>query len=283
MRGRRLIFPALAAGLAAALWGFWLEPARVTIREHRLELAGWPEALSGLRVALLTDLHIGALHMTPEKLDRIVALTNQAEAEMIVLAGDYVAGRALVGASFVAPEAIAPALARLRAPLGVWSVLGNHDRLLGPARMAAAFTAHDLALIEDRAVKIARGNADFWLLGISDFYTGPHDFARALEAVPAGAPVVALTHSPDIFPELPRRIILTLAGHTHGGQVYLPFLGRLVVPSRYGQRYARGFVLEKGHAIFVGSGLGTTLLPVRFLTPPEISLVTIVRGEGGDS
>ena len=86
---------------------------------------------------------------------------------------------------------------------------------------------------------------------------------------------MAFTHNPDMFPELPARITLTLAGHTHGGQVYLPIVGRLVVPSRYGQRYAIGHIIEKGRHLFVTPGLGTSILPVRFLVPPEISLLKI--------
>jgi predicted MPP superfamily phosphohydrolase len=98
---------------------------------------------------------------------------------------------------------------------------------------------------------------------------------RALARVPADEPVLLLTHNPDVFPDVPPRVALTLAGHTHGGQVALPILGRPVVPSRYGQRYAYGLVVEGGRALFVSPGIGTSLLPVRFRVPPEISMVTL--------
>jgi predicted MPP superfamily phosphohydrolase len=90
-----------------------------------------------------------------------------------------------------------------------------------------------------------------------------------------GAPVLAFTHNPDLFPEVPSRVSLTLAGHTHGGQVYLPLLGRLVVPSQFGERYAIGHVVENGRHLFVTAGVGTSILPVRFLVPPEISIIRL--------
>jgi predicted MPP superfamily phosphohydrolase len=95
--------------------------------------------------------------------------------------------------------------------------------------------------------------------------------------VPAEAPVVVITHNPDLFPGVPARVLLTLAGHTHGGQVDLPLLGRLIVPSRCGARYAIGHVREDGRDLFVTPGLGTSILPVRFRVPPEISLLTVGR------
>jgi hypothetical protein len=89
------------------------------------------------------------------------------------------------------------------------------------------------------------------------------------------APVLAFTHNPDVFPHVPARVALTIAGHTHGGQVVLPLLGRPLVPSAYGQRYAIGHVEEDGRHLFVSSGLGTSIFPVRFGVPPEISIVVV--------
>ena len=97
--------------------------------------------------------------------------------------------------------------------------------------------------------------------------------SAALAAVPDEAPVLVFTHNPDLFPEIPERVSLTIAGHTHGGQVYLPGIGRPIVPSRYGERFAIGHVVERGRHLFVSSGLGTSILPVRFLVPPEVAAI----------
>jgi predicted MPP superfamily phosphohydrolase len=134
-----------------------------------------------------------------------------------------------------------------------------------------------VVLLEDTAVRLPVSGEPLWLAGVSDPWTRPADIARALAAVPEVAPVIVVTHNPDIFPRMPARVLLTLAGHTHGGQVYLPVLGRLIVPSRYGSRYAIGHVHEDGRDLFVTPGIGTSIIPVRFRVPPEISLVTVSR------
>ena len=106
--------------------------------------------------------------------------------------------------------------------------------------------------------------------------TGGSDVSRALSAVPSDATrIIALTHNPDLFPQVPARVTMTLAGHTHGGQVRLPFWGSPVVPSRFGQRYAAGHVIENGRHLFVTTGIGTSIIPVRFGVPPSIALLTL--------
>ena len=112
-------------------------------------------------------------------------------------------------------------------------------------------------------------------MGIGDFTEAHHDIEAALSTLTGHAPLLAITHNPDVFPEIPRRVILTIAGHTHGGQVFVPLLGRPIVPSHYGQRYALGHITENGHHIFITIGLGTSILPVRFLTPPEITILKL--------
>ena len=114
------------------------------------------------------------------------------------------------------------------------------------------------------------------MAGISDLWTGRHDVATALAAVENdGAPVILMTHNPDVFPVVPDRVALTLAGHTHGGQVRLPFIGRPIVPSRFGARFAAGHVVEGDRRLFVATGLGTSILPVRFRVPPAVALLTV--------
>ena len=134
-------------------------------------------------------------------------------------------------------------------------------------------------MLEDTAIRVATRAGPVWIAGVSDLWSGKHDVGRALRGTPGGeAPIIVITHNPDIFPEVPRRVLLTLAGHTHGGQVRLPLVGSLIVPSSYGQRYARGHVKEEGHDLFVTTGVGTSGIPVRFGVPPTISLLTISRG-----
>jgi predicted MPP superfamily phosphohydrolase len=269
----------LALLLAPLTWGFWLEPDSLQNQDATLRLPGWPAACDGLRVAVLADLHVGSPWNGLDKLAEIVALTQAAEPDLVLLAGDFVI-HGVVGGRFVPPEEAAVVLARLEAPLGVHAVLGNHDWWLDPRRVREALEAEGIPVHEDAATALAAGACRFWLAGVSDFWEGPHDLARALADVPHGEPVVVFTHNPDLFPEIPPRVTLTVAGHTHGGQVYLPGIGRPVVPSRYGERFAIGHVVEDGRHLFVSSGTGTSILPVRFLVPPEVSVLELRAGGG---
>jgi predicted MPP superfamily phosphohydrolase len=273
----------LLTGLAAllailGLWACWLEPRSLTVTRLEIRSPGWPKGAPALRIALLADLHAAGPHDTPARLAEVVARANAEAPDLVLLLGDYIDLR-LVRTSLVPPEAIGRALAPLRAPLGVHAVLGNHDWEAGGARMAAALAAAGIGVLENAARQLRHGGHDFWLAGIGDAWSGADDLAATLEQVTDAAPVLAMTHCPDVFPEIPAQVALTVAGHTHGGQVRLPWLGALVVPSRWRRRYAYGHIVEHGRHLFVSRGLGHSLLPVRFLCPPEIALLTLCHAQ----
>lgn len=269
----------LLAGLLVALagWGFWWEPASLSTREYDLVLPGWPAAAGDLRIAVLADLHTGSPPNDLDKLQEVVDATNRAPPDLILLAGDFVI-QGVVGGQFVEPEASARVLRSLQATLGVYAVLGNHDWWLDGARVRKALEDEGIPVLEDRAIPLLCNRRPFWLAGVSDFWEAAHDVRRALTGVDEASPVIVVTHNPDVFPEIPDRVALTIAGHTHGGQVAVPGLGRPVVPSQFGERYAIGHVVEGGRHLFVSTGIGTSILPVRFRVPPEISMITLRSG-----
>ncbi len=256
------------------VWGFWIEPASLVVRETRVAASPWPPACRGLRVAVLADLHVGSPHSGMPKLREIVNATNAAAPDVVLLAGDYVI-HGVLGGEFESPESIAQELARLDASSGVFAVLGNHDHWLDAGRTRRALEAAGIRVLDNESDRLTHDACRFWLAGIGDFGEGVHDVAAALASIPDPAPILAFTHNPDVFPILPDRISLTIAGHTHGGQVALPLLGRPIVPSLYGERFAIGSIVEADRSLFVSPGLGTSILPVRFRVPPEISLLTI--------
>ena len=264
----------VAAGAGLGAWGLWLEPSSLRVRSHELWLEHWPAECDGLRVAVLADLHVGAPFLGVERLVEIVEAVRGAQPRLILLAGDYVV-QGVVGGAHVPAEPIARGLGPLGAIAPVYAVLGNHDWWDDGARMTAALTSVAIAVLEDASARVDLGDCTFWLAGISDVFTRPHDVDRALEAVPPGRPTIALTHNPDVFVRVPVGVALTVAGHTHGGQVSIPWFGPPIVPSRYGRRYARGEVREQHRTLFVSSGIGTSILPVRLLVPPEISLLEL--------
>ncbi|MDX1395943.1 MAG: metallophosphoesterase [Gemmatimonadota bacterium] len=272
----RILLAMLGTLATLILWAFVWEPGRLVVRSASLELPGWGGARP-VRAALLADLHVGSPRNGIDNLRRVIARTNGEEPDIVLIAGDLVIDN-VFGGSFVPPEDIAAELADLAAPLGVYAVLGNHDRWLSAARVTEALESHGITVVENRAVRVeSRG---LWIAGVSDYWTGHPDLEGALADVTDDAPVLMLTHNPDIFPEVPSRVSLTLAGHTHGGQVVIPIVGRAITPSRYGERYAVGHVVEPNGHVFVTSGVGTSRLGVRFLVPPEVAILEIQGCDG---
>lgn len=265
---------ALSLLVVLGLWAFWFEPAGIRIEFETIELGRLSASCGELKVAVVSDLHVGSPRNGLAKVSRVVELTNQAEPDLILLLGDFVT-QGVLGGEFVDPSAIAQLLTELEAPLGVFAVLGNHDWWFDGPRVAAALQDHDIPLLEDTASTLPIPSCDLWVVGISDFWESDHDVAAALALVPDSASVIAFTHNPDVFPDVPSRVALTLAGHTHGGQVRLPFVGAPVIPSDFGQLYAGGVVREQDRVLFVSTGVGTSILPVRFRVPPTVSLLTL--------
>jgi uncharacterized protein len=266
---------ALAFSLAILVAGFrafWWEPASLSVTEDRIPLR--LAARGSVRIAILTDLHVGSPFNGLTKLHEVVERTNAARPDIICILGDLVI-QGVIGGRFVPPEQIAGELKMLRAPAGVFAVLGNHDGWLDHDRVRRALEQNAIRVIEESAVRTQTAAGSLWIAGIGDLWTGPHDVRAALAAVADAAPVILLTHNPDVFPDVPARVVLILAGHTHGGQVRLPFVGRPIVPSQFGQRYAAGHVIEHGRHLYVATGIGTSILPVRFRVPPTVTVLTI--------
>lgn len=170
-------------------------------------------------------------------------------------------------------------LARLKAPLGVWAILGNHDWWYEISTVRRALADARIPVLENNAVKLGTEGRQFWLAGIGDQlahllghgrFRGEDDLPGTLAQVRTGDPVLLLVHEPDIFPRVPDRVALTLAGHTHGGQIRLPFIWPAFVPSKFGKRFAYGHIVEDGRHMIVSGGLGTSVVPARLGVPPEI-------------
>jgi predicted MPP superfamily phosphohydrolase len=266
---------AAVAGAAALAWTGWIEPRRLVTVRRRLELPRWPAALDGVRLGVLSDIHSGAPHAGPRAIARAVARLNAEAPDAMLLLGDYIDAHPLWGGR-VPPEDIARELGALTAPLGVYAVLGNHDWKQAGHGMWRALEDAGIEVLENRAARAG----DLYVAGLADLRCRRPDLPSTLAGVPPAAPVVLLAHDPDVFPYVPDRIALTLSGHLHGGQVAIPVLRRPALPSRYGERYARGHVVEDDRHLYVSSGLGTSGLPLRFLAPPEVVILELVSRAG---
>lgn len=258
--------------MALGAKAFWLEPASLSI-DHQQIVVPAP-GLPPLRIAVLTDLHVGSPFNGIDNLRRVVDLTNAAQPDIVCILGDLVI-QGVRGGHFVPPEQIAVELKRLQPEGQVFGVLGNHDGWFDHDRVAAALRDNGVRLVEDSAERIVTHAGPIWIAGVSDFWTGTHDLGSAIGSIGSNSePAILLTHNPDIFPDVPARISLTLAGHTHGGQVRLPFVGAPIIPSMFGTRFAAGHIVEGGRHLFVATGVGTSILPVRFRVPPSVTLLT---------
>jgi len=270
MRKLLLILAGLALPLAALLgWCFREATSDPVVRRADVAMPGLERPV---RIALLSDIHIGTAAMGPARLGRIVAQVNALRPDLVVIAGDFIFGHDPQGAAKLGPPMVGP-LRQLRAPLGVAAVLGNHDYWTGPQAVRDQLRQAGLTVLENQAA--LRG--PIALGGISDDFSHHADVPAALRAARAlGRPIVLVTHSPDVAPDLPPDAHLLLAGHTHCGQVLI--FGRNIAPavSRYGARYRCGLVREGARTVIVTAGLGTSGVPFRLGARPDIWLVTLV-------
>ena len=184
-----------------AVWAFWIEPRRLLLHEETLVLPDWP-AGSSVKLAVLSDLHVGSPHHGVAKLREIIDRVNAERPDAVLVLGDLVI-QGVLGGQFVTPETIANELQRLQSSAGTFAVLGNHDWWLDGMRVRSALSKAAIRVLEDSAQNVATEQANFWLAGVSDYWEARHDVARALREVPKGAPVIVFTHNPDIFPSIP--------------------------------------------------------------------------------
>lgn len=267
-------YATLCFGIPAVLAVVWMcavEPHMLATRDYDAPLAGLPEKLDGFTIAVLSDIHLDrhAFHEFPHWVD----LVNRRHPDLVVLLGDFVNGYRHSGDPELA--ALSGELRRFHAPGGVFAVLGNHDLMRGASDVVAALEAGGVRVLREEAVPLELPGGELNLIGLdyraNSFIPGD---ARVRKLLRKDMPNLLLSHTPDVFPELPSDVGLTLAGHTHGGQLRLPFYGPLLRFSRYGKRYAYGAIAEDGKQLIVNGGLGGTL-NIRFNMPPEIVFVRL--------
>jgi predicted MPP superfamily phosphohydrolase len=273
MDRRTFLRTALAAAvpavpLAATSYGLY-EAALVKVERPAVPVPRLPAAFDGLRVAFLTDIHHGPF-VGLDYVTSVVRTTLALSPDLILLGGDYTSKHAkYVGPCF-------GALAALKAPLGVYGVLGNHDYLDGLAETRAAFKDARIPELTNAGVWLTRGRDRLRLGGVDDLWYGKPDANAAMGDAAAADAGLLVSHNPDFAERLrDPRVGLVLSGHTHGGQIDVPGYGAPVVPSRYGQKYLKGLVHAPATRVYVSRGLGTATPPVRVHCRPELTLLTL--------
>ena len=266
-----------------------IEPWLLAVRRYRVPIRDLPPGLDGLCIVHVSDTHLGA--RVPAALIRdAVAQAAALRPDLVLLTGDYIHRHR----SEIDPAAdlLAPLVAS--ASIGAVAVLGNHDWYGDGAAMSAALASRGVRMLDNRRLFLCaesrrlltdeRPGAVLCLAGVGDLEEHTVDFDAALAGVSPSTPRLLLAHNPDtaeharLQTTAPPRVDMMLSGHTHGGQVSLPLVGPLVVPSAYGPKYAGGLVRGPACPVLVSRGVGMSILPIRVNCPPEIGEITLLRG-----
>ena len=254
-----------------AVYGNLVEAWDYEVTETVVSIKDLPEGFEGFRIAQVSDVHHGRL-VPIEEVRRVVALANGAGADLVALTGDYTT----VGREYVEP--CAEALGELRAPEGVWAVLGNHDHKTDGPLTREALRRRGVNVLTNQNTELRRGADVLQLAGVDDWGWGKADFARAMRGVETGRPSLLLSHEPMALdvPET-RGVSLILSGHTHGGQINLPLVG---APAAYvweHLKYLKGTYENEGTQLFVSRGTGVIGVPIRLGARPEVAVIRLQR------
>jgi predicted MPP superfamily phosphohydrolase len=244
------------------------------VRRLNLSIDGWPRTMRPLRIAFLSDFHTGSHAGDVGRLAAIVRELAAEKPDLVLHGGDFVNMQPF-GGGRVPPGAVAAILAALDAPLGRFAVLGNHDYTYGADEVAAALEAQGITVLNDERRVLRHEGHDIDLLGIPDAREMRVEGKALLRELLGGRPTIVLAHDPDWFRHVPSGPHLTLAGHTHAGQVRFPFIGALRNASGAPLRWSYGHIVEGGRHLYVTAGLGTSAIPLRLGALPEVAVIDV--------
>ena len=275
--------------LALVGYSYFIEPNQLEVNKYVVQ----NEQLKGVKIVFASDFHVKPYGQ--KRLDKIVELINAENPDLVLSSGDYVCGH--TRHSTMPIEDIAKTLGKVKTKYGFYTTLGNHDGWYGTDEITTNLEQNGIKVLSNSNKEINIRGQKLYIAGVEDFDTGNPEIYRALDGVSVdknnryNAPVIMLSHTPDLFPKMPTDIILMLAGHCHGGQIRIPFLGPIFTASRYGDKYSKGWKQEQNgqsievdtskpiklqkdiKTLFVTRGIGVSILPFRFNCPPEINVI----------
>ena len=261
---------ALGLGVVAAFRA--LRP-RPHMAKKRLLLPRLSQAFDGFKIVHLSDIHCGPF--TPAGLvSQWVARANALSPDLIVVTGDLIT----TGSEYI--DEMAAALGKLEAPCGVFACLGNHDYFGTGGAVGPALEREGLTVLNNRGVHLRRPGGGLYLAGVDDNWSGRDDLARALRERPSGVPTVLLAHDPNLFQQaIAAQVDLTLSGHTHGGQLAVPWMVRRFNLARVVTPFTSGLYSHRDSLLYVNHGLGTSGPPIRLGARPELALLILAAGD----
>ncbi len=274
---------AALGGLALGGYGGLVERKHYVLEQFALCLPDLPPELEGVRVLLMADWHCGPV-CRPDDLLPAIRLANSCKPHLILVPGDFISR----SGHYFNEAAELASLLRPRLPQGVLISWGNHDYWHGletglteMPRAGCQILTNRSLLLTPRRELAESGSQGLWLSGLDDLWAGKPDLRGTLGKL-SDCPRLVMSHNPDLAEEQSgARVDLMVSGHTHGGQIRVPTLGTPVLPSRYGQKYASGWVEGPHYPVYVTRGVGTSSLPIRLGVPPEVTLFVLRRGPRG--
>ncbi len=261
------------------IYAYFIEPRITLVNRYTLKVPHWSKELSGFKVVAISDIHGGSNTMTEEKLRYLAELANGQQPDVIVLLGDYVSQSEKHSAGRdqelrMPVNVVIDNLKGLKAKYGVFAVIGNHDWWFDEKQVRGELERAGIRVLENETASFEVNGKKVWLLGIEDFWKHYRvDIHTILAGIEPKENIIAITHNPDSFDQTPDTLSILLAGHTHGGQVYLPFYGPPIPVAK--KEYTFGYIVSGGRQMFVTKGVGTSGPGVRFCAVPEIVVLTL--------
>jgi uncharacterized protein len=286
---RRGFLRLLALGILGIAGGKGFINSRdLDLLQLRINLENLPSAFNGFKIAQITDIHAGPL--VPRKLiSEGVDLIMSARPDLIVLTGDFVSGATKIlwtrygGFKEKHFNYCMEELSRLHAPLGTFAVLGNHDFWSGSAvvkKIVHGLEGIGVKVLRNESQTLKKGGESLELIGVDDYWEASYSLSKALKGVSENACRILISHNPDVNEDIDnskKNLDLIISGHTHGGQIVLPLLGALYIPSPFGQKYLHGLVEDGSRQTYISRGLGLFFVPIRLNCPPDVSLLTLSK------
>lgn len=270
---RQFLKGTMAAGAAGLIADAVLyEPRHIIVEKKTVAINNLPDVFEGFRICQLSDVHHGPF-VGLKFVEKAVDMANSLNSDLIALTGDYVFG----SHKYIAPAI--SALGRFKPPHGVFAVLGNHDHYEGAELTKDVFSKYNIPVITNTHRMIEVKDKAICIGGVGDYQEDTSDVRAAFSGVSPDIPRILLSHNPDYIEVMPEneRVDLALSGHTHGGQIRIPFSIAPMTASNYGQKYIGGLVKLTNTQVYVSRGIGVVWLPVRFNCPPEITLITLTK------
>ncbi|TEB05552.1 putative metallophosphoesterase [Pelotomaculum schinkii] len=264
--------PATAGFSGCVLYSKLIERLWLDVRKLRIPLNRLPASFSEFRIALFSDIHLG-FFFSGKDLSSVVKVVNELNPDTICFTGDFLNSVS----SLKALESGVAALAELTAPFGKYAVLGNHDYMAGPNHVINGLERGGFHVLINKHAAIQKDGDRLFLTGLDSISKGKPNLETAIHGIPEAACNILLAHEPDIADAISKfPVSLQLSGHSHGGQVRLPFIGP-VITTGLGRKYHSGIYKINELILYTNRGLGTTVLPVRFMCRPEITIITLAH------